>query len=188
MRWFNRLRDYGTGGGAYGVRRQSGAATALSYNPAGLMIPTALQKRCRASLATAIHVHARQAGITVDLNAALSGAQGYLPRGDSPTRLLGAVNTIAAGLATTGSSWFAAAPITSRNRSSSFSVSKGFGRKLTPSPPSRSWILSPAIRPLIAMIGMRGSSFRNARIAIGPSITGIIMSMMTALRVSLHCG
>src|SRR5882724_7635501 len=62
MRWFNRLRDYGTGGGAYGVRRQSGAATALSYNPAGLLIPTALQERCRASLATTVHIHARQSG------------------------------------------------------------------------------------------------------------------------------
>ena len=56
-------------GGAYGVRRQSGAATALSHNPAGLMIPTALQKRCRASLATAVQIHARQAVITANLNA-----------------------------------------------------------------------------------------------------------------------
>src|SRR5882724_2750438 len=37
-----------------------GAATALSHNPAGLMIPTALQKRGRASLATAVHIHSRQ--------------------------------------------------------------------------------------------------------------------------------
>src|SRR5882724_5393060 len=73
--WFNRLLDNGTGGGAYGVRRQSGAATALSH-PAYLMFPTALQKRCRAALATAVHIHARQAVITANLNAsALASSQ-----------------------------------------------------------------------------------------------------------------
>src|SRR5882724_10921863 len=66
--WFNRLLDNGTGGGAYGVRRQSGAATALSH-PAYLMFPTAVRKRCRAALATAVHIHARQAVITANLNA-----------------------------------------------------------------------------------------------------------------------
>ena|SRR5882724_2931763 len=45
----NRLLDNGTGGGAYGLRRQSGAATALSPNSARLMIPTAFPKRCRAA-------------------------------------------------------------------------------------------------------------------------------------------
>src|SRR5882724_8456067 len=71
------LPDNGTGGGAYGVLRRSGAATALSHNPAGLMIPTTLQERCRASLATAVPIHALQAVFTNNLNA--SALENCLP-------------------------------------------------------------------------------------------------------------
>src|SRR5882724_8672295 len=64
-------RWYYADDGAYGVCWQSGAATALSSGRRAWRVRTMprVRKRCRAALATAVHIHARQAVITANLNA-----------------------------------------------------------------------------------------------------------------------